>query len=141
MDLGRMDTIQAAVLIPKLRLFKDELFKRDIAAQRYTQMIKNKVVPQDTLEGSKSSWAQYSILCDDKTHRDRIISKLKDNNIPTAIYYIIPLHLQEVFSNLKFSSGALSVTEEVCSRVLSLPMNPYLRKEEINKVCSLITGV
>jgi len=138
---GRMDTLQAAVLIPKLRIFKNELLKRNSIAQRYSDQIEGKVAIQETLDKSMSSWAQYSILCEDKKHRDDVIRKLKDNNIPTAIYYIIPLHLQEVFSDLEFSSGTLSITEDVCSRILSLPMNPYLTEEEINKVCSLIIGV
>ena len=70
-----------------------------------------------------------------------MINKLKNNNIPTAIYYIIPLHLQQVFSHLDDEGKSISVTEDVCSRILSLPMNPYLADNEIEEVCSLILGV
>jgi len=138
---GRMDTIQAAILLPKLKVFNEELKKRNIVANCYIEKISKRFKVQSVIELSASSWAQFSILCDDKTHRNRVIDKLKNNNIPTAIYYITPLHLQEMFNDLGYSDGDFQVTEDICSRILSLPMHPYLLEDEINKVCSLILEV
>ena len=138
---GRMDTIQAAILIPKLKVFKVELEKRNLVAMKYRDKIENNFQVQNVLDGCVSSWAQFSVLCDNTSHRESVINKLKNNNIPTAIYYIIPLHLQQVFSQLDYKSKSFSVTEDICSRVLSLPMNPYLTDNQIEEVCSLMLGV
>ena len=137
---GRMDTIQAAILIPKLKVFKEELKKRNSIAMKYQDRIGDNFQVQKVLDDSISSWAQFSILCDNSAHRDAVIKKLKDNNIPTAIYYITPLHLQEVFSCLGYSDGSLPVSEDICSRILSLPMHPYLSSEEIKQICDAILG-
>jgi len=135
---GRMDTIQAAILLPKLNIFKNELERRNLVADLYIDKISSRINTQVVSKSSISSWAQFSISCDDKDHRDKIINKLKNNNIPTAIYYITPLHLQKMFDGLGYSNGDFQVTEDICSRILSLPMHPYLLEDEINKVCSLI---
>ena len=107
----------------------------------FLDRIGNNFQVQKVLDDCVSSWAQFSILCDNSAHRNAVIKKLKDNNIPTAIYYITPLHLQKVFSYLGYSDGSFPVTEDICSRVLSLPMNPYLSEDEIEEVCSLMLGV
>ena len=135
---GRMDTIQAAILLPKLKIFKDEFKKRNIVASSYMQKISKRFKVQSVIELATSSWAQFSFLCDDESHRDKVVQKLKNNNIPTAIYYVTPLHLQEMFNDLGYSDGDFQATEDICSRILSLPMHPYLLENEINKVCSLI---
>ena len=90
--------------------------------------------------GYISSWAQYSILCDSSKHRENIIRKLKNNNIPSAIYYIIPLHLQGVYDHLNYKMGDFPVSEDISSRILNLPMHPYLSSEEIKQICDVILG-
>ena len=135
---GRMDTIQAAVLIPKLKIFSDELKRREDIASKYTEILKNHFKTQKLLGNTKSSWAQYSILCNNKEHRDKVMNKLKNKNIPSVIYYAVPLHLQKVFCDLPKICDRLPVVEDICSRVVSLPMNPYLHEQEIIKVCDIL---
>ena len=138
---GRMDTIQAAILLPKLKVFQSELEKRNLVAMKYKDKLDREFQTQLVLDGCLSSWAQFSILCDSSEHREKILQKLKDNKIPTAIYYITPLHLQDVFNDLGYHSKSFSVTENVCSKILSLPMNPYLSDNEIDKISEVILGV
>ena len=88
--------------------------------------------------GYISSWAQYSILCNSDSHRNSIIEKLNDKKIPNAIYYSIPLHLQKVYEQLNYKKGDLLISEDISSRIISLPMHPYLSSEEINKICKAI---
>ena len=135
---GRMDTIQAAVLIPKLKIFSDELKRRENIASKYTEILKNHFKTQKLLDNTNSSWAQYSILCNNTEHRDKVMNKLKSKNIPSVIYYAVPLHLQKVFCDLPKICDRLPVVEDICSRIVSLPMNPYLHEEEIVKVCDIL---
>ena len=128
-------------MVPKLNIFKEELRQRNNIAQFYKNNIGDKLQVQGILNNSISSWAQFSILCHNSTHRQDIIKKLNDNNIPTSIYYITPLHLQKVFHFLRYRSESFAVTEDICSRVLSLPMNPYLSKNEIKEICELILEI
>ena len=79
------------------------------------QKISKRFKVQSVIELATSSWAQFSFLCDDKSHRDKVVQKLKNNNIPTAIYYVTPLHLQEMFNDLGYSCGDFQVTEDICS--------------------------
>jgi len=138
---GRLDTIQAAILIPKLKIFNQELAKRNIIAMAYKDRLQDIYKSQVVLDGCSSSWAQFSILCKNANHRELLISKLKDNGIPAVVYYITPLHLQDVFNDLGYEVGSLPITEDICSRVLSLPMNPYLADDDIQEICNLILGV
>ena len=138
---GRLDTIQAAILIPKLKIFNQELAKRNIIAIGYKDRLQDKYKSQVILDKCSSSWAQFSILCENKEHREILMSKLNENEIPAVIYYITPLHLQEVFNSLEYEVGSLPITEDICSRIVSLPMNPYLSNGDIEKICNLILGV
>ena len=135
---GRLDTMQAAILLAKLEIFDNEIKLRNEVAKRYSELLprslKTPVVKPDRL----SAWAQYSILADD---RDKIMAKLKINNIPTAIYYPKPLHLQDAFSDLGFKAGDFPVSEEVVSRIFSLPMNPYLEKGQQEFIAESITAL
>ena len=135
---GRMDTIQAAILIPKLKIFTDELNRRENIANKYTKILKNNFKTQGLLDGTKSSWAQFSILCENAQHRGEVMNKLKDKDIPSVIYYAVPLHLQKVFCDLPNTCDRLPVVEDICSKVVSLPMNPYLSDEDIEKVCEIL---
>ena len=137
---GRLDTIQAAILIPKLEILSTEINLRNKVAQAYNQILDKHFDLQHIPSGYISSWAQYSILCDSSKHREHIMRKLKNKNIPSAIYYIIPLHLQGVYEHLNYKTGDFPVSEDISSRILSLPMHPYLSSEEIKQICDAILG-
>ena len=120
---GRLDSLQAAVLLEKLSIFDDELVLRNNVARRYTQLLEKSVVTPYVSQECSSSWAQYSILTE---NRDSVIAKLKAQNVPTAIYYTKPLHLQDAFKYLGHRRGDFPISERVAGRILSLPMHPYL---------------
>ena len=127
---GRLDTIQAAILIEKLAIFPDELKSRNKIANYYKSNIKENLqipfVPKDYV----SSWAQFSLLAKSKTHRSEIMNILKVKNVPSVIYYRIPLHLQPVFSYLNYKEGDFPISEEVSKNIFSIPMHPYLTEKE-----------
>jgi len=137
---GRLDTMQAAILIPKLEILSTEIKLRNKVAQTYNQILDKHFDLQHIPSGYVSSWAQYSILCDSSKHRENIMRKLKNKNIPSAIYYVIPLHLQGVYDHLNYKMGDFPVSEDISSRILSLPMHPYLSSEEIKQICDVILG-
>tara|TARA_Y100001935_G_C17301710_1_gene509669 strand:- start:1764 stop:2879 length:1116 start_codon:yes stop_codon:yes gene_type:complete len=135
---GRLDTIQAAILIEKLEIFSEELTKRNIIAEHYSANLSDKFktpfIPKDYF----SSWAQYSIIAESKTNRDIIMNHLKSKDIPSMIYYRIPLHLQKVFKYLGYQKGAFPVSEKISNSVFSLPMHPYLNIEKQNKIIDVL---
>lgn len=135
---GRLDSIQAAVILAKLNIFDDELEKRNYIANLYSQKLISKLKTPTIPDGFYSSWAQYSVLATNSEHRTNIQNKLKENNIPTAIYYPIPLHLQKAFAYLEYKYGDFPVSEYISQRIFSLPMHPYLREDEIDLICNLI---
>ena len=138
---ARLDTIQAAVLLEKLSIFDDELNSRNKVASYYSNNInsnfKKPTIPEDYL----SSWAQYSILADSDEHRSVMIDRLRENNIPSMIYYKIPLHLQDVFMNLNYSKGDFPISEKISKTIFSLPMHPYLSISQQQKVIDVINNV
>ena len=104
---GRMDTIQAAVLLAKFDVFPEEIEKRQTIAKRYTDLLTDKcpsIVPPKVFEGCLSAWAQYSILTKSPEHRAAVQSKLKEIGVPTAIYYPLPLHLQSAYRELGYET-------------------------------------
>lgn len=134
---GRMDTIQAAVVLSKLTLFDDEITKRQQVANVYNSAISRSKAVKDGLQlpqlgkGNTSVWAQYTML---SPNRDALRAKLTENGIPSVSYYAVPLHLQPVFADLDHKAGDFPVTERVANEGISLPMNPYLTEEEVRKV-------
>jgi UDP-2-acetamido-2-deoxy-ribo-hexuluronate aminotransferase len=124
---GRMDTLQAAVLLSKMEIFDEEIALRQRIASRYSELLRGRAVTPSVPEGYTSAWAQYSVQSD---NRAEIMERLKKEGIPTAIYYPKPLHLQEAFSYLGYKTGQMPVSEAVARRIFSLPMHPYLREEE-----------
>lgn len=126
---GRLDTIQAVVLIEKLKILDDEIQRRRHVAKTYSGMLSNYV--KTPVLDKECVWAQYSIL---SSKRDVIKEYLEQNNIPTNIYYPTPLHLQPVY-NFDIS---LPVCENICKNIISLPMCPYLKDEEIAHIRTLI---
>lgn len=134
---GRLDTIQAVVLIEKMKLLEEEMEGRNRVANLYGNYI-SKVKTPVIASGYKSAWAQYSVLAESKEQRAVIMNRLRENNIPSVIYYPKPLHLQDAFSYLGYRLGDLPVTELICDRIFSLPMHPYLEEKDIKYISELI---
>jgi UDP-2-acetamido-2-deoxy-ribo-hexuluronate aminotransferase len=135
---ARLDTIQAAILLPKLKIFPQELAARQRVSQSYTNglaALHDKITTPLVPEDYKSSWAQYSLLTD---KRDAVMTKLNSEGIPAAIYYPTPLHLQAAFSKLQYKIGDFPVAESVSQRIFSLPMHPYLNEEIIRRIVEFI---
>ncbi len=121
---SRLDTIQAAVLLEKLKIFADEIEKRNVIAKRYNdQLASNVISVPKVIEGGLSVWAQYTIEVPD---RGGLAAHLKNTGIPTAVYYPIPIHKQNVYSHYPLGPGGLPVSEAKAETVISLPMHPYL---------------
>mgnify|MGYP001430618546 CR=1 FL=1 len=129
---GRLDTIQAAILIEKLAIFESELIMRSKIAKRYTNNLNSNFISPYIPKNYFSSWAQYSILLKNEKARDYLINLLNENRIPSMIYYRTPLHLQKVFKYLNYKKGDLPTSEKTANIVLSLPMHPYLKKTDQN---------
>lgn len=128
---SRLDTLQAGILIPKLEAFiQYELKQVNKVARSYSEKLQEAVIIPQFNEKYTSSWAQYSILLKDRAQRDGLQQYLKENDIPSMIYYIKPLHMQGAFKEMK-CVGPFDVTEQICERILSLPMHPYLDEKEI----------
>ena len=122
---GRLDTIQAAVLIEKLKIFPEEIAARDRIARRYAAGLADVVEVPQVPPGSTSVWAQYTIRLA-PGRRDAVAAALKGQGIPTAIYYPKPLHRQEAYRHYPVVEGGLPVSERLADEVLSLPMHAYL---------------
>ncbi|MDZ7695419.1 MAG: DegT/DnrJ/EryC1/StrS family aminotransferase [Deltaproteobacteria bacterium] len=126
---GRLDSLQAAVLLAKLEVFPEEVRLRQAAADRYTGLLdaaSSDFTPPFIPGEMTSVWAQYSVLAEDAEARKRVQAGLNEAGVPTAIYYPRPLHLQSAFSGLGYTSGDFPVSEDVGSRIFSIPMHPYL---------------
>ncbi len=134
---GRLDTMQAAILLAKMEIFEEEIQLRQIVAQRYADGIKEPVQTPFVKEYNLSAWAQYSIL---HPNRTEAMARLKENGVPTAIYYPKPLHLQDAFCHLGYQKGEFPVTEDASERIFSIPMHPYLTEEEQAKVIEVVNG-
>ncbi len=135
---GRLDTLQAAILLPKFEIFPQELESRRSIANAYQEALSanNRLTLPKHFSRIKSAWAQYSILTFDGATRSRIQERLKEKGIPTAVYYPKPLHLQIAFADLGHEKGDFPVSEDCASRIFSLPMYPYLSKEDQARICS-----
>lgn len=136
---SRLDTIQAAVLKVKLQAFKGhELESVNRAAKLYDEYLGNVVKTPVVPEGFYSSWAQYTLILDSKEQRTHLQKELKEQGIPTMVYYPKPMHLQGAFADLGYKKGDFPVAESLCERVLSLPMHPYLNEEDIRFVANAV---
>lgn len=136
---SRLDTIQAAILLPKLKAFNEyELDAVNKVAQWYTGRLRDTVVTPIVLEGFLSSWAQYTILLPNEEERNRIQLELKKKGIPSMVYYPRGLHEQEAFRWMKLDNDIYPNTMQATRRVLSLPMHPYLTEEVVNTICESI---
>ncbi len=129
---ARMDTMQAAVLLAKLSVFEKELGAREALAQLYDERLGGWLELAPRSLNTTSAWAQYTIQTD---QREALAARLKDQGVPTAIYYPSPMHLQPAYVKYGEGSGSLPETERLSGRVLSLPMHPYMDDETANKIC------
>lgn len=140
---SRLDTIQAAILLVKLKIFKEEVnLRNEIAKKYYRSLSSNKnfrlpIIPN----GYKSVWAQYSLLADSNEDRNNIMQKLKSKNIPTVVYYQKPLHLQSAYAHLDYIEGDFPVSEEISNRIFSIPMSPYLSKDDLDEIIKALNSV
>jgi UDP-2-acetamido-2-deoxy-ribo-hexuluronate aminotransferase len=134
---GRMDTLQAAILLSIFEVFPEEVVKRGDIGARYSSALSNSSNLQtpDVAEEKTSVYAQYTILSE---QREKIQFKLKDSSIPSVSYYSVPLHLQPVFIDLGYQEGDFPVSEQIARQCLSLPMSPYLSKSDQNQVIESI---
>jgi dTDP-4-amino-4,6-dideoxygalactose transaminase len=135
---GRMDTLQAAIVLAKFALFPEEVELRQEVAQRYNQLLYGVegLTPPSIPAGYKSVWAQYSVLATSEEHRKRLQEGLKQAGIPTAVYYPKPLHLQTAFSRLGYKTGDFPHSEDASRRIFSLPMHPYLSADDQEKIAA-----
>jgi dTDP-4-amino-4,6-dideoxygalactose transaminase len=122
---SRLDTIQAAILIEKLKIFPDEIEARDRVARRYSDGLAGIAITPTVPAGSTSVWAQYTIRVAGG-RRDRLAAALKAEGIPTAIYYPIPLHRQQAYKHYPVGEGGVAVSDRLATEVISLPMHAYL---------------
>jgi dTDP-4-amino-4,6-dideoxygalactose transaminase len=132
---GRLDTIQAAILLEKLAIFADELEKRNSVATRYTQGLSDVVITPTVPSGYRSSWAQYTVRTQ---YRDQMIKFLQTRGIPTMVYYMTPLHLQAAYQHLGYQTGDLPLAEQLSGEVVSLPMHPYLSWSDQSAVIAAV---
>jgi dTDP-4-amino-4,6-dideoxygalactose transaminase len=137
---GRLDSIQAAVLLAKMEIFDKEIKMRNDVADKYINALDGKVVTPYIPTDHTSCWAQFCVLAENEEHRSELQAKLKEKDIPTAIYYPKPLHLQDAFADLGYKKGDFPVTDKIAGRIFALPMHPYLTDEEINLIAETIGG-
>ena len=136
---SRLDTIQAAILKPKFDAFREyELDAVNQAYVWYTEQLKDVVKIPHIPNGFYSSFAQYTILLENRQQRDALQEHLKAQGIPSMVYYPKPMHLQSAFAGLGYQTGDFPVTEMLSDCVLSLPMHPYLEKVDIDKVAQAV---
>jgi len=139
---GRLDTLQAAILLAKFDIFPEEVELRQEAATRYGELLKGiaSITTPHVPAGYRSAWAQYSILAKDENHRSELQRELQGNHIPTAVYYPKPLHAQRAFAYLDYESNAFPVSQAVADRIFSLPMHPYLAEADQFEIAKILSG-
>ena len=136
---SRLDSLQAAILLVKLKAFKDyELTDVNKVAARYTEKMKDVVKTPIVPEEFYSSWAQYTLQVKDKETRDGLQAALKEFDIPTAIYYPIPMHRQTAFNYLNLDDNSCPTADQLADTVISLPVHPYLSEVDQDMICDAV---
>ncbi len=140
---GRLDTLQAAILLAKFDIFPEEIELRQVVAQRYSSLLAphSSLLTPHVAEGCKSAWSQYSLLAENEAQRTALMERLKVAGIPTAIYYPKPLHLQAAFAELRYKPGDFPVSENIANRIFSLPMHPYLVESDQKWIISAFADI
>lgn len=135
---SRLDTLQAAILLEKLKFFDEEIGQCNLVAAEYSNRLKEIVKIPVVLDNMISSWAQYTICLQSIEQRTQVMQGLRAAGIPSAIYYKKPMHCQEAFKNKKYEGMIYPITEKLCNTCLSLPMHAYLEEETLNSICDVI---
>jgi dTDP-4-amino-4,6-dideoxygalactose transaminase len=135
---GRMDTLQAAILIQKLSVFESEIAARNDVAARYARMLKKRVKVPLVRAGTTSVWAQYTVAV---PNRERVMQGLSAVGIPSAVYYSIPMHRQTAYRECPVAAGGLPVSDELSRSVLSLPMHAYLKRPVQRRIASTLLSL
>jgi dTDP-4-amino-4,6-dideoxygalactose transaminase len=136
---GRLDTLQAAILLAKFAIFPEEIELRQEVARRYNEGLAGLAKTPEIPAVYLSAWAQYSVLAGSSAGRSTLMAKLREAGIPTAIYYPKPLHRQIAFAGLGYREGDFPVSEHCAARIFSLPMHPYLTAEDQARIVSLFS--
>ncbi|MEM6781593.1 MAG: DegT/DnrJ/EryC1/StrS aminotransferase family protein, partial [Pseudomonadota bacterium] len=132
---GRMDTMQAAILLEKLKIFQDELKVRQEIADNYSNALSSVCQTPHVINGAKSAWAQYTIQIQ---NRDALAQECKNGGVPTAIYYPKPMHEQTAYKRFGHIDGGLPVSDSLSKTVLSLPMHPYMEQDTQNQIIDVV---
>lgn len=135
---GRLDTIQAAVLLAKMPSFADEVAAREQIGARYSELLAAHVRVPQIAPGSTSVYAQYTVEVDG---REQVVAALKEQGVPTAVHYPIPLNLQPAFAYLGQGKGSFPIAEKAAERVMSLPMHPFLNTAIQDSVVNALVKV
>jgi dTDP-4-amino-4,6-dideoxygalactose transaminase len=137
---ARLDTLQAAILLEKLKVLDDEIDKRNEIAEMYKAYLNSKIVNYAYIqEGVTPAWAQFPVVAKSGLQRQLLMNELRLNNIPVSVYYPTPLHTQLVFRQIFGKDYAdCPMTEGLCTRIFSLPMHPYLTEKDIKKIAKCI---
>ncbi len=132
---GRLDTLQAAVLLCKLEIFPEEVARRREVAERYSQALADAFITPYVAPECRPVWAQYSLQ---SPRREELRARLEAAGVPTAVYYPLPLHLQPAYAFLGYQAGDFPVSEGVAQRIFSLPMHPYLSPADQERIIRLL---
>lgn len=135
---SRLDTLQAAILLKKLRFFEEELESCNRVADSYNERLRGRVKTPTVLQGHYSSWAQYTVRFADGRQREEAALRLKEAGIPSMIYYRKPIHALKAFAHIQTCEGSCKAAEEASGTCLSLPMHAYLQESELDAICKLI---
>ncbi|MBA3446983.1 MAG: DegT/DnrJ/EryC1/StrS family aminotransferase [Pseudaminobacter sp.] len=131
---SRLDTLQAAILIEKLGIYADEIDRRQEVAERYNSALSNRYEIPYIPEGLRSIWAQYTIKTASTEERDALQARAQKSGIPTVVYYPIPLHRQTAYRDFPVDPKGLAVSDDLATKVISLPMHPYLDRDTQDRI-------
>ena len=137
---GRLDTIQAAILLEKLAIYQDEIDARQMVAQRYDSGLAGVAATPPVIDGAISVWAQYTLRLGDHD-RDAVQAALKSQGVPTAVYYPKPLHQQTAYRHYPVAGNGLPVSDKLAREVMSLPMHPYLSADDQDYIIGAVRRV
>lgn len=132
---GRLDTIQAAILLEKLEIFGEECNRRNAVAARYSEGLQGRVIVPECPEGYRSVWAQYTLRI---KNRDAVMETLRKDGVPTNVYYPRPIHEQPAYCNYPVAEGGTPVATRLAREVLSLPMHPYLDTASMQRIVEVV---
>ncbi len=135
---ARLDTMQAAILLSKLTIFKEELIARQNVADSYNALLGDSVITPRLSQGATSAWAQYTVKLPTGLDRGAVQEHLAAKGVPTMIYYPIPMHKQAPYQRYPVANGELAITDKLCDIVLALPMHPYMEEAQIVKVADAL---